>query len=265
MHYLNFRKSVDKRYNEIKNSIRRQAPAFLEFLRQFVLDDISYRMLLEISSQTDVYVFSGVIRNYLLGEPLSRDLDIVVRNLKSVNLPMDVIRKYSISKNSFGGYKVKTCELTIDIWDIESTWSLVRNPNLRATPNTLLKTAFFNFSAIVYDIKRRAFVFGYDFTTFYGYKEIDVVNECNPNDALCIVNTMYYAIKLEYPIRYKLCKWVVEHYKADYQYEDVQLLHFHSVLYSKEDIEKFRNCCVDILPLLKKNKHSYALKISDNR
>lgn len=218
-----------------------------------------------MSSQTDVYIFSGVIRNYLLGEPLSRDIDVVVRNLQSLRLPLDDVCKYTISKNYFGGFKVKLNDLTIDIWDIENTWSLIRNPKLKATPNTLLKTAFFNFSAIVYDIKRRTFIFGNDFTKFYRNKEIDVVNEYNPNDALCIVNTMYYAIKLGSPIRYKLCKWIVEHYKADYQYEKVQISHFHSVLYSKEDIERFRNYCVEILPFLKKNKHSYAIQISDNR
>lgn len=256
---------MDNEYNEYKNSIRRQAPAFLEFLRQFVLDDISYRLLLEISSKTDVYVFSGVIRNYLLGEPLSRDVDFVVRNLDSIEIPLDLRQNYVIKKNSFGGYKVKIGGLTIDIWDIEKTWTLTRNPNLKATPNTLLKTVFFNFSSIIYDIKRRAFVFGDDFTKFYRNKEIDVVNESNPNDALCIVNTMYYAIKLESPIRYKLCRWIVEHYKDDYQYEQVQLSHFHSVLYSKDDIVRFRNYCAEILPLLKKNKHSYAIQISDNR
>lgn len=256
---------MDRSYNDIRNSIKRQAPAFMEFLRQFVLDEATYNMLNEISQQTDIYVFSGVIRNYLLGEPLSRDLDIVVRNLKSLRLPLCFVRSNAISKNSFGGYKVKIGELTIDVWDIENTWSLLQKPVLKATPNTLVKTAFFNFSAIVYDLKRQSFVFGRDFVEFYSSRAIDVVNESNPNDALCIVNAMYYAIKLGSPIRYNLCKWIVDHYKADYQYEHVQLLHFHSLLYSREVIERFRNCCAKILPVLKKNKSNYALQIKDNR
>lgn len=256
---------MDKTFNDVRTSLIKQAPAFLEYLRQFVLDEMSFRLMMDISSKTDVYIFSGVIRNYLLGEPCSRDVDIVVRDLDSVLLPQDDLDKYLISRNSFGGYKAVLGDLTIDIWDIKNTWMLSQRPSMKPTPYTLIETAFFNFSAIVFDIRRKAFVFGRDFIEFYHSKEIDVVNQLNPNVALCIINTMYYAIKLESPVRYKLCKWIVEHYKSDYPYEQVQMSHFHELLFSIADIERFGKACEELLPTLKRYPNSYALKISDNR
>lgn len=255
---------MDKKYKSIRESIKKQAPAFLEFLRLFVLDDISYKLLMEISSKTDVYVFSGVIRNYLLGEPFSRDIDIVVRDLSSLFLSRESINDYTINKNSFGGYKASIGDLIIDIWDIEQTWSLLQNPSLKPTPFTLIGTAFFNFSAIVFDVRKKKFVFGSDFIKFYETKEIDVVNAVNPNNALCVVSTMYYAIKLGSPIRYKLCKWIVEHYNQEYSYDQVQLSHFHRILYKKEDIENFKSACIEAIPILKKYPNYYSLRISDN-
>lgn len=256
---------MDKRFKDIGDSIKKQAPAFMEYLRIFVLDDFTYRLLLDISSQTNVYIFSGVIRNYLLGESNTRDIDIVVCNLDKLVFPVDVVNKYKLSRNSYGGIKATVDDLVIDIWDIKNTWTLLQRPSMKPTPHTLIETAFFNFSAIVYDIRRRAFVFGRDFMEFYLDKEIDVVNQLNPNIALCIVNTMYYAIKLECPVRYKLCKWIVDHYRSDYPYEQVQLSHFHRLMFTTGDIERFGSVCEEMLPTLKKHPHSHALKISDNR
>lgn len=252
---------MDKTFSEIRTSLRSQAPAFIEYIRQFVLDDLSYQVLMDVSSQTDVYVFSGVIRNYLLGEPVSRDIDFVVRDLSSVQISNEIVERYNVTKNSYGGLKISINNLNIDVWDIENTWSLLKNNSLKATPHTLIKTAFFNFSAVVYDVARRSFIFDNEFLKFYKDREIDVVNGRNPNDALCIANTLYYAIITGYPIKYRLCKWIVKHYSSSVNYEDAQLAHFHKVLYNNSQIEAFYKACKDRLQQLKKQQDTIALTI----
>lgn len=243
---------MDKNYKEIRRKIAEQTPSFPEYLRLFVLGNEMYSLLENISYQSDVYIFSGVIRNYLLGEYYSRDLDVVVRNLGSITIPSQYLSSMLVQKNSFGGYKIKVGGLIIDVWDIDRTWMLLYNTRLKPTPNTLVKTAFFNFSSIVYDVRRKRFVFSDAFLDFYNTKALDVVNEVNPNVALCVVNTMYYSFKLQCPIKYKLCKWIIEHYEPTLDYQPVQMRHFKRVIFTNDVIRKFYLDCVAALPKMVK-------------
>lgn len=252
---------MDRKYRDIRNSIVQQAPAFIEYLRCFVLDERTLILLKQISSQTDVYIFSGVIRNYLLGEPFSRDLDLVVNGLDKIKISNDYLKDICIKRNSFGGLKVTLYNMSIDMWDIKHTWTIMKNRNMKPTPFTLIETAFFNFSSIVYDVRNRRFIFGNDFMEFYMFRKIDIVNDRNPNPALCIVNTLYYAIKLQCPIKYRLCKWIVSHYQADLDFINVQLSHFKYQLFSLSDINKFYKICLDVLPKLKQNQKEMSLSI----
>ena len=56
------------------------------FFKFYLQECLSYEMreiLNAISRKTEVYVFSGVIRNFFLGETIFRDLDIVVGDVES--------------------------------------------------------------------------------------------------------------------------------------------------------------------------------------
>ena len=63
----------------LERNIDEQNMSFRRYLKDFLLTEESWRLLLDISNQTDVYIFSGVIRNFLLGYAYNRDLDIVVK------------------------------------------------------------------------------------------------------------------------------------------------------------------------------------------
>ena len=71
------------KYN-IELEIEQQNLSFKRYIQMFLLDYKSWELLLQISRQTDVYIFSGVIRNFLLGYIENRDLDIVIRNINSI-------------------------------------------------------------------------------------------------------------------------------------------------------------------------------------
>ena len=137
---------MDSEYNNIKQKIDQQAYSFKIYLKEFLLDQKTWELLNLIALQTDIYIFSGVIRNFLLGYLENRDLDIVVRNIDKLILPKKYWNHIQLEKNSFGGYKVKIGQLTVDAWDIKNTWG-VQKLQLRDTPYSLINTAFFNFSA----------------------------------------------------------------------------------------------------------------------
>lgn len=241
---------MDKKYKEIRKKIAEQTPSFSEYLRVFVLGNEMYSLLENVSSQSEVYIFSGVIRNFLLGEYSSRDLDVVVRNLDDISIPPQYRQSMFIQKNSFGGFKITVNDLVIDIWDIDKTWMLLHNTRMKPTPNTLVQTAFFNFSSIVYDVRRKKFIFSEAFSDFYETHALDVVNEINPNVALCIVNTLYYSVRLQSPIKYKLCRWIIEHYNPSFDFKSVQMRHFKRVLFTNETIKQFYDDCVEALPMM---------------
>ena len=94
---------MDKRFNIKEIDIDQQALSFKIYLKHFLLDSDSWDLLLNISQQTDVYIFSGVIRNFLLGLSENRDLDIVVKDIDKIIIPKKFWRNIRFTKNSFGG------------------------------------------------------------------------------------------------------------------------------------------------------------------
>lgn len=66
----------------LESEIDKQSMSFKYYLKDFMLTKESWQLLLYISNQTDVYIFSGVIRNFLLGYVYNRDLDIVNKKYK---------------------------------------------------------------------------------------------------------------------------------------------------------------------------------------
>lgn len=254
---------MDKKFNYTENSISMQNKSFKIYLRDFLLDNDSWNLLMLISKQTDVYIFSGVIRNFLLGISDNRDLDIVIRDLDNISIPRLYLKNIFFERNSFGGYKLKVGMLKVDVWSIEKTWG-IQNLRLKDTPNSLIRTAFFNFSSIVYDFNKSKFIFDHSFLEFYKTKAMDIKYGENPNIPLCIINTFYYSLKYSFPIKYKLCKWIVTNYDEDMNFEDIQSHHFKRILFTDYEIKNLINICLKSLPALRKNKLSNVLLIKKN-
>ncbi len=236
---------MDSTYKKEVLSIDAQASSFAKYIEDFLLDEESRKLLWIISQQTKIYVFSGIIRNFLTGYLLNRDLDIVIQDINKIHLPFKAWRKLSITKNSFGGYKITYKNLRIDAWSITQTWGITRR-RIVPTPEALIKTAFFNFSAIVFDYNEKKYIYDTPFLEFYKTKAMDVVFWRNPNPALCILNTIHYAIQYDYPIKYNLCVWLTNHYHSDMDFDGVSIRHFGCVMYGKKLIH-------EIILYIKKN------------
>lgn len=231
-----------RRTGSVRANIQSQAASFGLYV-DGILEQNEVKGLIDgISKQVQTYVFSGIIRNFLLGYLNNRDIDFVVINSPSLKIPISQLRDITIQKNKFDGYKLLTEHLAIDVWDMERTWGILQE-GMRKTAYSLMGTAFFNFSSIVYDYNKKRFYITDEFCKFFSTHVMEVVYEKNPRIASCIVNSLYYADKYDFVIGESLRKWIVKHYSKDLDYKAAQESRFNKIVYSDALIRAFNNIC----------------------
>jgi len=228
---------VARKLSDIQIIIDSSTNSFHEFVETCIDTDVSL-CLKELSKTTDIYIFSGIIRNYFLSQYEMRDIDIVLS--KEVNVE-EIFKNQKLTKNSFGGYKIIMQNSVIDLWYLENTWAFQYQKNIinYKLEEILPNTAFFNFSSIIYSYNKKKFYHSIYFRRFLRDRKIDVVARTNPNNPLCVVNTFYYSDKFKLEIANNL----KEHLyflrkKCKNKYEQVQLKHFGRILYTNAEIEK---------------------------
>lgn len=226
----------------VRGAIQAQAQSYKLYI-DGILEHNQLKGLIDwVSGQVPTFVFSGITRNFLLGYLNNRDIDFVVIDSPRLHIPISQLRDVTILKNKFDGYKLLTQHLTIDVWDVEKTWGIVQE-GMRGTAHSLMNTAFFNFSAIVYDYNKGRFYISDEFCEFYKTHVMEVVYEKNPRIATCVVNSLYYADKYEFVIGKSLRKWVAKHFNANLDFKSAQESRFGSVLYSDGIIKAFVKIC----------------------
>lgn len=227
---------------------------FTEYLENKIGAEV-YSFLRELSSFSDVLIFSGIIRNFFLKYKGDiRDFDIVI-NTDEI-LIEKFLKKFGYKKNSFGGYKIQIRSLKIDIWHIETTWAYSKQKiGLELFKHySLPDTAFFNFSSVVFDFKNQEFISSLSFERFLETKEIDLVLEENPMPQLCIVNTIYYKQKYRLSVSRRLQQYCLFHFNeySEEQYQNIQLKHFNEVKYPYIYIKEYLNIFKRNLNMVKK-------------
>ncbi len=253
--------------NNVRAVIQAQASSYKLYIDS-ILEKNKVKGLIDlVSAQVQTFVFSGLTRNFLLGYLNNRDIDFVLFDSSKLRIPISQFRDVAIFKNKFGGYKLQTNHITIDVWDVEKTWGIVEE-GMRGTVFSLMNTVFFNFSAVVFDYNNVRFYVNDDFCKFYLTHIMEVVYPRNPRKESCIVNALYYADKFEFTIGESLRKWVVKHYDNTRDYGDVQISRFNRVIYSNAMISAFVQICsnADIynhkFVTLQDNTHSIVLRFS---
>lgn len=196
-----------------------------------------------LCKNTDVYLFSGIIRDYFFSEKMSqpRDVDIVLDDInKNIR---KLLENKKIRKTQFGGYKLKISDKIYDVWPIKKTWYFENFLNVLGDWHKfkLPETAFFNVSAVMYSLNDEKFYEkGFSKLLENKNKYLGVVNEVNPLPSLCIIRTIDYSKKYRFRLRSKLKDYILEHYRSlDEELINVQLKHYGEIRYSKEVIEDF--------------------------
>lgn len=224
-----------KKLSDIRHKVKENESSFNQYLYSIVPKE-AIEFMENAANVTDLYIFSGVIRNFFLGIDEARDLDFVVEDVSKITR---IINKYQFRKNSFGGYKIVINDLNIDLWEVKDTWAFEYQNQInyqlyKAIPNT----SFFNFSSIIYHFNKKKFIFNDDFLRFLRDKCLDISYSPNPNYELCLINTLYYSEKYELRVSSKLKKFIKDYYyQIDSNFPDIQRKHFGKVLFSTEEIK----------------------------
>lgn len=117
-----------------------------------VLDGIVERM-------PETVIFGGMLRDFALGrvEEFDSDIDLVANATRREVL--DIIGRFSPTKNKFGGFRFSAGARLFDIWALEDTWAfqqgLVKATGFRA----LFETTFFGIDAALFHLGRRRYEF----------------------------------------------------------------------------------------------------------
>lgn len=242
--YVRIERLLMENYGQISAIIDAQAPSFEYFLKTQIFDSGIWNIIQKINVETEIYVFSGIIRDFLTGDYSGiRDIDFVLTEDKYFrDLICKLERKniINVKFNQFGGIKIIFKQIHIDIWCIQNTWG-IRNEEKDATVDALIDSAFFNFQAIVYSLRKHKFIYHADFCRFLQTKIMDVVYWKNPNIELCIVNVCHYWTLYGYYISKNLVCWIKLHYTKNMDFIHVQQKHFGKVIYTQEYIKTFIN------------------------
>lgn len=223
-----------KKLVDIKSSVEAQSAAFHEYFYDG-LDEALYEFITNLQRNHNLYVFSGVIRDFFLDVPFHRDIDLVIDG----DIDESLLSKCTYKRNSYGGYKIKVNNVSVDLWSLNKTWAFTYQKSIefqleRELPNT----AFFNFSSIIFSLAENKFLYSKHFLRFLRDKEINIVYKPNANQELCVINSFYYADKLKYRMGKDLIKYLKQTFKHDEEkYDYAQILHFGKILYSINEIE----------------------------
>lgn len=223
------------------DKINKKNKKFYKYLRKRILGAEYSSYLDGIAKDTDVYIFSGVIRDFFIHRTEKRDLDLVVIDFKEGFLDdfKANSRFKSIITNKFGGIKLVMDDLTIDIWRLRDTWGIKRKHLNDKDASLLPETVFFNFSSIVFDYNNVEFLNYKLFENFLESKTMDVVFSHNIDDVCCIVSTLHYQRDYEFGVSKKLARWLRDKYNPKMDFEGVQIRRFGEIEFSSEEIKEF--------------------------
>ncbi|KKC24754.1 hypothetical protein WP12_17250 [Sphingomonas sp. SRS2] len=144
-----------------------------------------------LSELADVYIFGGLLRDLALEGVASfeSDVDIVIR-------PFDVqiFQKWAMESgfklNKFGGFRLVRDRWLFDVWELDRTWAFLQDTSIPRTKYTLIDTTFFNWDAIVYDIRANQIIVGQSYFENISQLRLEINFEPNPNPLGALVRCL---------------------------------------------------------------------------
>lgn len=132
---------------------------------------------------SSVYAFGGVVRDIELQNTPS-DIDLVFNGDRNeFNLLLEDLNGERLTKNKFGGFRIKTNKLDIDFWHFEDTWAFSNDKveNVNNSIDNILLTTFFNWDAILFDFKKQDIICGNYYYCNLNSRYLDINLSDNPN------------------------------------------------------------------------------------
>ena len=136
-------------------------------------------------------IFGGLIRDLALGysRGFSSDIDVVVKDM-----PVDVLERalepLSAQRNKFGGFRVQIGRWELDIWTFDGTWAFTNGLVGGREMHDLLKTTFFNWDAVLFELEQREIVCAPSYFTDIRERRLTIKLRQTPNELGAAVRTL---------------------------------------------------------------------------
>lgn len=129
-----------------------------------------------------VLIFGGAIRDLAIhgNSEFPSDIDIVLEGAEEECL-LKSMADLTARRNRFGGFRFSTSKWKFDVWRLEETWALRKGHVRGNSPDALIRSTFFDWDAIVYDVRGRSLLFLDSYFDRIGAGVVDVNLEPNPN------------------------------------------------------------------------------------
>jgi predicted nucleotidyltransferase len=200
---------VSKHPKKSKRSLRRRAERFLN------TDLYGRREVREFCEKVgdvgDVAIFGGMLRDLLLegNQKFSSDIDLVI-DCTDISRLQQVLAPYSPSRTAFGGYRIRLPKWHVDIWPLEWTWAF-RNGHVKGeTLADLTSTTFFNWDAIVYEVRSGAIHFGSSYLDDLSDRLLTINLAANPNPEGVALRALRMAVTKQARLSFVLAQYAAD-------------------------------------------------------
>lgn len=209
----------------------------------------AYNFIENICSQATVYVFGGIVRDYL-NHTLNhiRDYDFVIQFNTNThfNIPayLKSNSKINIIKNRFDGYKILfNGNITIDIWELKNTWAIKHN-HFSPTFDKLIDTVYLNIDSFAYSLTDEQFLGDCveRWKTLKKNNMLDIIYTGGPFEELNLLRAIIYMDKYkmylskELKERFKLYSYSLDDFINNLL--ELQQSHFNKTILDRSNIEK---------------------------
>lgn len=195
----------------------------------------------------DVIFFGGALRDFVShNSQTPRDLDIVFDATSNKSLEQ-LVRKYElpIKKNKYDGFKIEFETISMDIWDLNTTWAFKNNIKT-SSQKSLIDTVYLNIDGIAYNYSNEN-LYSTHFDDAIEKKEIDIVLEENPNVELNLLRAM--VINKEYQFNFSTnikkalnASYAEKGHSFIKELTDLQYARYGEIIIKENDVLEYIHC-----------------------
>ena len=195
-----------------------------------------------------IFLFGGVPRSVKLEKNhiYVRDFDMVVADENFLEFKK-LLNGYIVSRNRFGGLKLKIDGKSYDVWPLSSTWAFRENLIKMLGFSSLTETVFLNIDSIIFELvskegnPRKIYESG--FFRCLRNRQLDICLESNPFPELCAIRTLKLANETGYSLSKRLAEYVFEVVSAHSceKIKKIQSNHYHRVYFDEVQLDQVTN------------------------
>jgi len=160
----------------------------------------------------EVALFGGMIRDlcFETNWTFYSDVDIVV-NIGDGNKLTEILGNYNHRRNAYGGFRIHLGKWSMDVWNLADTWAFANNHAQCQGFHSLVRTTFFNWDAIVFELNSGTFHCHHDYFDNLNHRFLDINLQANPNVLGTVVRTWRFLELKRAKISKRLAVYLSEH------------------------------------------------------